>query len=411
VDDYSRTTWTHLLATKSNAVHLIKAFIEMAFTQFHARVQTIRSDNALELGLSKDIAAYFLSKGIIHQTSCVGTSQQNGVVERKHKHLLETSRALLFHSGLPIKFWGDCVLTATYLINRFPCKILKGLTPYQLLFGQSPSYDHLKVFSSLCYASTIKANRDKFQPRAIPCIFLGYPFGQKAYKLLNLDTHQVFTSRDVIFHEHILPYSQQATGSQSQLFPPFFPSFLSSNIHILEQSFTPVHTIDIPVHLTPSIAQDSSQTSAPTEPQHHPSSSSTQPDTRRSTRGHKTPSYLSDYVCNNITTHTKDDHSSACPNTITAVCCNVTAVPDQVSLPPASLNLLQNLAIYTEPSSYAEAASQPEWQEAMQKEFDTLHSNNTWELVELPRETRPISCKWVYKVKYKADGSVERCKA
>jgi len=59
VDDYSRTTWTHLLATKSNAVQLIKAFIEMAFTQFHARVQTIRSDNALELGLSEDIAAYF----------------------------------------------------------------------------------------------------------------------------------------------------------------------------------------------------------------------------------------------------------------------------------------------------------------------------------------------------------------
>ena len=201
VDDYSRTTWTHLLATKSNAIHLIKAFVEMASTQFQAKVKTIRSDNALELGLSKEMTTYFMSKGILHQTSCVGTPQQNGIVERKHKHLLETARALLFHSGLPMKYWGECILTTTYLINRFPSKVLKGLSPFHLLFGREPSYKHLRIFGSLCYASTLKVGRDKFQERAVPCIFLGYPFNQKAYKLLNLETHQVFTSRDVIFHE------------------------------------------------------------------------------------------------------------------------------------------------------------------------------------------------------------------
>jgi len=137
VDDYSRTTWTHLLATKSNAMPLIRAFIEMASTQFNRKVQTIRSDNALELGLNKEASAYFMTKGIIHQTSCVATPQQNGVVERKHKHLLETSRALLFHSSLPIKYWGECVLTATHLINRFPSKSLKGLSPFHVFLGKN----------------------------------------------------------------------------------------------------------------------------------------------------------------------------------------------------------------------------------------------------------------------------------
>ena len=79
---------------------LIGAFVKMANTQFSAKVQTIRSDNALELGLNREAIEYVMSKGIIHQTDCVGTPQQNGVVERKHKHLLETSRSLLFHSGL-----------------------------------------------------------------------------------------------------------------------------------------------------------------------------------------------------------------------------------------------------------------------------------------------------------------------
>jgi len=66
VDDYSRTTWTHLFTTKSNAMPLIRGFIEMALTQFHVRIKTIQSNNALELGLNKEATTYFLSKGIIH---------------------------------------------------------------------------------------------------------------------------------------------------------------------------------------------------------------------------------------------------------------------------------------------------------------------------------------------------------
>jgi len=94
----------------------------------------------------------------------VGTPQQNGVVERKHKHLLETSKALLFQSSLPLKYWGECVLAATYLINRFPSKVLEGLSPYKLLCGEVPHFKHLKVFSCLCYASTLKAGRENFRP-------------------------------------------------------------------------------------------------------------------------------------------------------------------------------------------------------------------------------------------------------
>ena len=95
VDDFSKSTWTHLLSCKSNAFHILKAFILMVENQFNTTVKTIRSDNGLEF-TSNETTLFFQSKGIIHQKSCPYTPQQNGVVERKHKYILETARALLF---------------------------------------------------------------------------------------------------------------------------------------------------------------------------------------------------------------------------------------------------------------------------------------------------------------------------
>lgn len=78
----------------------------------------------------------FASHGILHQKFMVYTPQQNGVVEKKHRHLLDTARALRLHANFPKKFWGDCILAATYLINRMPMKILAWKTPFELLHGQ-----------------------------------------------------------------------------------------------------------------------------------------------------------------------------------------------------------------------------------------------------------------------------------
>jgi len=138
------------MVTRDEAIALIKRFVTMVKTQFGKTVKTIRGDNALELERSNEALSFFAEIEIKHETSCVHTLQQNGVVERKHKHLLEVSVALMFQSSLPLKYWGECVLTTTYLINRMPTKVLKGKTPFEILFGQVPSYGHLRVFGSLC---------------------------------------------------------------------------------------------------------------------------------------------------------------------------------------------------------------------------------------------------------------------
>jgi len=103
VDDFTRCTWMHMLQDKTQVFSAIKQFYHMIDTQFSTKLLMIRSDNVSEF-LQHSCQDFFAASGILHQKSIVKTPQQNGVVERKHRHLLDTARAIRFHAGLPKSF-------------------------------------------------------------------------------------------------------------------------------------------------------------------------------------------------------------------------------------------------------------------------------------------------------------------
>lgn len=165
------------------------------------------------------MSSFFREKGIIHETTCVGTPQQNGRVERKHMHILNVARALRFQGSLPIEFWGECVLTAAYLINRTPTPLLNGKTPFEMLHRRPPPMQHLRVFGSLCFAHNQSHKGDKFESRSIRCVFLGYPHGKKGWRVYNLETRKIFFSRDVVFFETDFPFASSTTMAPNVSLP------------------------------------------------------------------------------------------------------------------------------------------------------------------------------------------------
>lgn len=206
VDDFSRMTWLFLLKQKSDVCVSLKVFLQYVKTQFGKIVKVLRSDNGTEF-VNSVCTTMFQDLGIIHQKSCPYTPQQNGVAERKHKHLLEVTRALRFQAKIPLRFWGQCVLAAAYLINRLPCSALQYQTPYERLYGIKPMLSHLRTIGCLCYAKNL-TEHDKLRPRSKSAVYMGYSEIQKGYILFDLTNKSFFVSRDVIFREDLFPFSQ-----------------------------------------------------------------------------------------------------------------------------------------------------------------------------------------------------------
>ena len=151
----------------------------------NTKIKAVQSDWG---GEYHKLHRYFQRIGIVHRVSCPHTSQQNGVAERKHRHLVETGLALLAHSSLPLRFWDEAFLTAYYLINRMPTPVLQQDTPVHRLLKVQPDYSFLRTFGCACWPSLRKYNAHKLAFRSTMCMFLGYSPMQKGYKCLDRST-------------------------------------------------------------------------------------------------------------------------------------------------------------------------------------------------------------------------------
>ena len=129
------------------------------------------------------------------------TPQQNGVVERRNRTMMEMARSILKHMHMPNYLWGEAIRHSTYLLNRVATRALKEKTPYEGFRGRKPSVDHLRVFGCIAYAKIDGKLLKKLDDKARMLVHLGMEPGSKAYRLIDPQTRKIVVSRDVVFDE------------------------------------------------------------------------------------------------------------------------------------------------------------------------------------------------------------------
>ena len=152
----------------------------MVTTQFQTQIKALRSDFGDEY-TSSTFLSFLSYKGIVHQKSCPYTPQQNGIVERKNRHMIEIVHTLLVEALVPSQYWCEAAHTAVHIINRLPSSVLQKISPYECPFGKPPSYDYLRVFGCLRFVHLPSIERNKHSPQVAKCMFLGYSDDHKGF--------------------------------------------------------------------------------------------------------------------------------------------------------------------------------------------------------------------------------------
>lgn len=383
----------------------------------------VSTDNGGEY-LGFELNRYLEGNGIIHQTTCSDTPQQNGVAERKNRHWLEVVRASLIEAHMSLSYWGHALTSAAYLINRVPSSTINFQTPFQALIKAivTPVVPNLPphVFGCVAFVHLHKHQRNKLTPRALRCVFLGYAAYQKGYRCFHPPSKRMFVTMDVIFHEDSM-YFSSGPELQKEYLEEVQSLEYDFLISIERELFEPSNNLNGNEKERPELGNensgeldlsginlDHSSDECDDDPEKEvgdqPPSESLAPQATdtpnqspakqlppRQTRGIPKPTYE--------------------PELSSKVKYPMSHYVSNHRLSESNKSFVNQLSTVSIPNSVQEALAEPRWKAAMNEEMKSLQKNETWELVDRPPGKKPAGCRWVYTVKHKSDGTIERFKA
>ncbi|BBG93897.1 hypothetical protein Prudu_002043 [Prunus dulcis] len=294
--------------------------------------------------VSKAFTDFLASKGIIHQLSCPYTPQQNGLAERKHRHLVETSLTLMIAAALPHQFWFHATAHAVFLINRMPSVVLEHQSPY--------------------------------------------------YRLQDM----CIVSRHVIHDENTYPFKlPECAKPQSQPVPASIPT-----------SSIPILVSHLPLPVEPPLSSPFSTSHHPNVPLEDAGS-----ELRTSDFSLQSSDHFGDSSASQLQVVSLPLVSSSGVDTSSQLVATDTSISSPTMSLPLNTHSMQTLAKseMDKPNSYRVASSSPDWIKAMTEEIEALQMQGTWSLVPPPPHTNIVGSKWIYKIKWNADGTVSRYEA
>ena len=397
IDDFSRHAWVTFLRNKNDTFTTIRTFVDRIQNQYGVTIKKFFSDNGGEY-IDERIENFMGECGIDLLKSPAYEPESNGVAERFNKTIVTKARTMLL--DFPKFLWAESIATAVYLYNRTPHRTIEYRSPLEVLENvPPPTITHLHKFGSKVFVhipAEARPSGSKLSPTAIEGNFVGYTNSNKIFRIYIPSKRSVLVTRQVHFPvaktgEVTLDLLQPSNNKP----PPnqdLSPSSDSDNPHSLEndavQSQAPrqtlipgpfIETDDMSQNPSPQTPADLSiEPLAPRDahPERHDELDSLPIPLRRATR----------------------ERRQADPG------------PGMV---PSTQRYRANV-VMVEPLTFkhaTQAIDSERWKNAIEEEMDALHRNKTWDVVPIPKDRNVVGSKWVFKIKHKADGSIERYKA
>ncbi|GJY35918.1 integrase, catalytic region, zinc finger, CCHC-type containing protein [Tanacetum coccineum] len=454
VDDYSWFTWVKCLSSKDKAPDFIIKFLKMIQVQLKVPVRRIRTDNGTEF-VNQNLREYYEKVDISHETFVALSPQQNGIVERCNRTLIEGARTMLIYAKALSFLWAEAVTTACYTQNR-SIGLRHGKTPYELLHDKLPDLSFFHVFGALCYPTNDSENLGKLQPKADIGIFIGYAPTKKAFRIYNRRTRRIIKTIHVDFdeltamaseHSSLEPALHEMTPAtiSSGLMPnpppstPFVPPSRTDWDILFQPLFdellNPPSSVDRPA---PEVIAPIAEVVAP-EPAAStgsPSSTTVDQDAPSPSNSQTTPETQSPVISNDVEEENHDldvahmnndpffgipileNNSEASSSSDVIPTIVQTAAPNsehvtkwtkdhpldniigELGRPVSTRLQLHEQALFcyydafltsVEPKNYKDALTQACWIEAMQEELNEFKRLKVWELVPRPDKDRLVA--------------------
>ncbi|GJR07713.1 putative ribonuclease H-like domain-containing protein [Tanacetum coccineum] len=425
MDDYSRFTRVKFLASKDEAPEIIIKCLKRIQLRLIAIIRSIRTANGTEF-VNQTLRDYYENVGITHETSVARTPQQNGVVKRRNRTLVEAARTMLIFSKASLFLWAKAVNTTCFTQNRSLIYLRHNKTPYELIHDKKPDLSYLHVFGSLCYPTNDTEDLEKLKAKADIGIFVGYAPIKKAYRIYNKRTRLIQETIHVTFDELTIMASEQfslglalqqlthATSCSGLFFnPPSVclpvPEVAAAPRPVPQTGLPSSTTINQdapPISISSSQVQDQSptisqgvaeqlQSTHPDYPSHeqvHVNSAS------QGVQSHTPFEILGRWTKNHPLTNVNRNPSRPI------------SIRKQLKT-GAMWCYFDAFLTSIEPKTFKQALEHPSWIDAMQEEIHEFQRLKVWELVPCPDRVMLIKLKWIYKVKMDKEGRVLKNKA
>lgn len=421
VDNKTRFAITEPIKKKSDVPDKVIDYFRFVWAHKDKSTRFFVHDNAKEYSVSK-VRTFLRENGTAVEMTAPASSEENGISERVHRSIIDKARCMLFEAGMPANMWAEAARHATDVYNMTPHSALDGRTPYELWTGKKPDLARLKVFG--CAAYVLREGVSKLSPKVNQVVYLGQEPEHWCYRLYDPATQRLFASRNVTFNECKFPIKDKKEAAKNDVMEhvdgpdPFTVKKEDGEdgdnagsdsddgddeqMDVMDDEDEKYDDGDDDGKAAAPLAAQrpvvpayssgvQGQRPLPPSPQLGPVPIYTSPPHAQQQRRRR---------------NLQEEHPSRISNR------------GNRGVPPLRYgsNYVDVLLSMTddEPRTYRDAMAsndKRQWQEATQREMDALHKNGTWILVDRPRDKHVITGKWVFRIKVKDDGTIDKYKA